>query len=265
MKQFIPQFIKFPLWFLFKSPQRKFAWFTLWLDILSLISFAFYSVFKIKKLKPISICVGLSNRSPIFLNAFLSSLNNVKNKHLIELSVFDCNSTDVEDLETEIKKKWVGNLIFSNKEMKFTRAVTFNNAVLQSNNETILICDADFSLPINIVQLCNNYTRGSMVWFPIVFYLYKNKPKIFDKKNGEWMQWGGKGILATSKKHFINVGMLNTDFTEWGREDDELWQRFYQHKYLVFRSRCKGFLHHWHPSLNPKYQELATMVDEGKI
>ncbi len=254
-KKWIPQFIKFPLWYIFKAPQRKLNPASLLLDFLGIVLFplAYIASFLIP-LKPISICVGIYNRSDLFLKHFIASLAHAKNAHLIELSVADCGSTDVNALDVEIIKSYTGKLVYSSINEPFARAKSFNRAVKQCHNSKIFNCDADFSIPQNIVRLVNCCTYLNMVWFPIVFYLYKDKPAIVNAANGHWMQWGGKGIMACNKKAFINVGMLNEEFTTWGYEDEELWQRFHKQGYIVFRNRCKGLIHHWHPSLNPKYQ-----------
>ena len=264
-KKYIPNFIKFPGWYLFKAPQRKLGWYTLLLDIKGILSFCWYSVFPVKRLEPISICVGLFNRSELFLGAFLPSLNQCNNSRLIELSVFDCGSADVKNLQGEIRKIFKGELIFSAENVKFSRSYAFNRAVKQSSHQKLFICDADFSIPVNLVQLCNNYTVANTAWFPIVFYLYKNKPAVFGKNNGEWMNWGGKGILACNKKNFEEVGMLDENFTTWGYEDEDLWIRFYKSDICIIRSRCKNLLHHWHPSLNLKYIKLEELADKGLL
>ena len=88
-KTYIPQFIKFPLWYVTKAPQRKLGLYTLFLDIKGIFQFLIYSLIPVSSPKPISICVGLKNRSDIFLNNFIKSLNKCENLHLIELSIFD--------------------------------------------------------------------------------------------------------------------------------------------------------------------------------
>jgi len=254
-KKRIPQFVKFPLWYLFKAPQRKLGWHTLLNDITGILLFLFYQLLApFVKLKPISICVGIYNRSDMFLDYFIPSLLKVKHLQFVELSIFDCNSDDKDDLLLAIKKKYHGSLVFNSEPINFSRAKSFNKAVKQSKHQKIFICDADFSIPDNIVTLVNLYTLFNTIWFPIVFYLFKDKPAIVHTANGQWMQWGGKGLLACNKKEFIKIGMLNEDYTSWGFEDEDLWQRFHQKKYIIIRNKCTGLLHHWHPSKNPKYQ-----------
>ncbi len=261
----IYRYIKFALWFVFKSPQRKFGYLSLWQDIVGILSYLCFRFFPLIKAKPISVCVGIYNRSELFLTYFLPSLNSVYQTDLIELSVFDCQSDDIQNFENEVKKIWKGNLVFKSENIPFTRSHTFNKAIRQSKNKILFICDADFSLPTDLVIKCNKYTLGKLVWFPIVFYLYKNKPNVFAMNHGEWMQWGGKGILSCKRKYFEEIGGLDESFKKWGQEDDDLWMKFYKAGNYVIRTRESGLLHHWHPSLNPKYQLLADKADKGLL
>lgn len=258
IKSFIPASWKFPLWWIFKSPQRKFGRHTFSNDMSAMLAFCFYRFIRFKKLQPVSICVGIYNRSEIFMNGFLNSISKVKNQNLIELSVFDCGSIDVVNLEAEIRKKWNGNLVFSKEKIKFTRASAFNKAVEQSTSEIIFVCDADMNIPEDIVSICNHYTSKKLVWYPIVFYVLKDMPPIISKAYGHWMQHGGKGMFASRKSEFYNVGKLNESFTEWGKEDDDLWERFMKSGYKIIRNREDGLIHNWHPSYNPKYQKLVV-------
>jgi hypothetical protein len=258
IKSLIPNSFKYPFWWLFKSPQRKLGWYTLYNDFKALLSYCFYFFFKTKKLQRITICTGLYNRTDMYVNRLIESLNKAQHKELIELSVFDCGSDDVETIETEIRKKWKGGLKFTSEKVKFTRAYSFNKSIEQSSNEIIFICDSDMCVPENIVSLCNHYTSKKLVWYPIVFYVLKDNPPIISKEYGHWMQYGGKGMLACRKTEFNAVGKLNETFTEWGREDDELWERFMKSKYQIIRNRQHGLIHNWHESFNPKYQKLVV-------
>jgi len=256
VKAWLPNSIKFPLWWIFKSPQRTLGYGTLWRDLQGIALYLFRKyVFSVQP-KPISICVGIYNRSEIFLQHFIPSLAQCQHAELIELSVFDCGSTDIPNLQQRIQEVYKGKLIFRSEPIPFTRAKSFNEAVSQASNELIFICDADFSLPFNLVQLCSNYTQVNTCWFPIVFYLYKNKAPFYHASHGEWMLWGGKGILACYKKAFTQLGGLDEKFITWGGEDEEFYMRCYAAKMKVIRSKENQLLHHWHPSFNPKYKNL---------
>jgi hypothetical protein len=266
MKNWVPQFIKFPLWWIFKSPQRSVGWFSLKNDLLGLGIYLKNSAFPPRNLGSLSICVGLFNRSEQFLSHFIPSLVLCEHQELIELSVFDCGSNDIPDLERRIKAVFTGKLVFkSSSEKPFSRAYAFNQSVQQATEPIVFLCDADFSLPKDLVQKCNSFTPNNTFWFPIVFYLYKNKPNKYSRKNGEWMIWGGKGLLASSRFLYLKLGGLDESFTEWGGEDEAFWLKCHAANCLIIRSREKGLLHHWHPSLNPKYKKLEELADNGLL
>lgn len=265
MKKFIPQFIKYPLWWLFKSPQRAVPGPNLRNDLLGLWRYLMVKCFGFRKPQNISVCVGLKNRSDQFLNYFLPSLNQCEYLDCIELSVFDCGSTDTPELEKSIRNIFLGKLTFCSESLPFSRAMAVNRAVKQSNAGLIFICDADFSLPKKLVQLCSSYTRKNGFWFPIVFYLYKNKPAIFARGNGEWMLWGGKGLLACYKDEFIALGGLDESYTTWGSEDEAFWLNCHKAGKSIIRTKEPDLLHHWHPSLNPKYKKLEDLADLGLL
>lgn len=253
IKKFIPNSIKYPFYYLLKAPQRGFSSNSVYRDLKGIGVYIWYSLFPFKTLKPITICTGIYNRSDNYLNYLLQSINECNNKDLITLSVFDCNSNDVENLELEIRKLWNGKLIFNSENINFSRSYTFNKAVKQSETELIFICDADLSLPKNIVTYCNFFVGSKRVWYPIFFFLYKNKPKTVSKVTGEWELYGSKGMLACLKKDWDLIGGLNETYVNWGNEDTELWERFHKSQFTIVRNKTKIF-HHWHQTHNPKYE-----------
>jgi glycosyltransferase involved in cell wall biosynthesis len=263
MKRYLPNSIKYPLWWLLKSPQRALGFGTVIRDIKGLFYILLsYNPIKSKP-KPISICVGIKDRSQQFISHFLPSLNSCLYLSMVELSVFDCGSTDVPNLQQEIQSVFKGKLIFRSEPKPFERSHSFNQAIRQSTHDIIFVCDADFSLPPNLVQACNDFTRFNSFWFPIVFYLYKNRKPLYGKRNGEWMLWGGKGIFASNRKDFEAVGGLDETYKTWGGEDEEFWLRCHSKQYCILRSREPQLLHHWHPSLNPKYKKIEELTDLG--
>lgn len=215
-----------------------------------------YRILPKRNLQPISICTGIYNRSDNYLNQLLPSINKAKHAHLIELSVFDCGSSDIPDLEKAIREKWSGKLVFNTRPMPFSRSATFNKAVAQSSAPVIFICDADMSVPATIVELCNSFTGKKRVWYPIIYFLFKDKPAVVAKGNGVWEQYAAKGMLACLKEDFNAIGGLDETFKEWGAEDNELWERFYKNGFTVITNRQRGLMHHWHTTLNKKYAHL---------
>lgn len=258
----IPNIISFAYWFVFKSPQRAWGIRSLWQDFMGLCIFGLARFNPMIGPKPVSICIGIKNRSSLLVKHLIGSLNQSPYKKWIELSILDCGSDDVENLEHLIRTHWNGDLVFRQEKRDFARAYAFNRAVEQCHHEIIFLCDADFSVPWHLPVLTHRMTLGKAIWFPIVFYLYKHCPDFYHPNHGEWMQWGGKGLVACKKSDFKQIGGLNESFVTWGQEDDEFWERCYKNGNWIVRNRERGLLHHWHPSFNPKYQELEKWADE---
>ncbi|MCX6353087.1 MAG: glycosyltransferase family 2 protein [Bacteroidetes bacterium] len=255
MKKYIPLSLKRIPWWLVKSPQRKFGYaltfgvelggFLWWL--LHLIKNIFY-----KKEEKISICTGILNRTDNYLNYVFESVLKMQNQELIELSIYDCGSDDVEKLESEIRKKWNGNLVFTKGERRnFERSFTFNKAIRQSTSNIIFTCDADMSLPTDFVQQISKFVSGKTVWFPICFNLNKDKPTTINSENGKWYP-DGMGMVGANKFAFEKAGGYDESYKTWGGEDWEIWEAFYKSGYLPLRNKCKGLFHQYHPTLKPK-------------
>jgi glycosyltransferase involved in cell wall biosynthesis len=255
-KKIIPSSIKFPLWWLFKSPQRKTAPSIILADLAGIAFYIYRSLIPVARMKRISICTGLYNRTDQYTNHLLPSIQRMKNKGYIELSVYDCGSTDIKNLESVIRKQWEGSLVFSSEQRAFSRSYALNKAIAQSNNEYIFICDADMSLPPDFVEKFSGLVTTKSVWYPIYFFLFPNKQAVVSKENGVWETYGSKGMFGAHKKTFIKAGQLNEDYQEWGHEDTDLWERFHQYGYIVIRNKQKNFFHHWHNTFNPKYKHL---------
>jgi len=241
VKKFLPNAVKYPFWYLLKAPQRSISSGTLWRDIRGLFIY-FFRQFRKKENYTISICIGIANRTQMLLHHVLPSLLAIEKNENIELSIYDMGSEDYILLEEEIRKNWKGKLIFTHVEEKFTRSKAFNQAVNQSTGDVIFICDADMSFPSDLVSQIQQLVRKNIVWYPIY---YANGPD--DKhKTGKWLWWSAKGMLACLKSDFEKVGKLNETYTNWGFEDEDLWKRFHQNKFVVIRQKLKGLIHHYH-------------------
>lgn len=253
-RQYITFSIRYVPWFIFKSPQRRFGYFITYkadvAGIFSLISKYLSSSFfnKKKQLQPISICTGLKNRSENYLNYVLASVLQMEHRELIELSIFDCQSSDIPELEKKIMEKWNGKLVFTAEKCDFARAFTFNRAIAQASNELIFAADADMTLPKNLVVQCNKFVSKKTVWFPICFDLNENKPAIISDENGAW-RLAGRGMFSAYKWQFYRVGKYDEKFKTWGGEDDDLWKNFYLKGFMPIRNRCKGLFHNYHPGV----------------
>lgn len=253
IKSILPVWLKLLPWYIFKSPQRELGLTKAWLIELGGISyFAFKKLLNPRKqqLQPLSICTGIKNRTQNYLGFVLPSVLKMHHQHLIELSIYDCGSDDVEFFEKEIRKHWQGKLIFRSEESKFTRSFSFNKAIEQASNELVFGCDADLDLPVGLVEQCNKYVTKKTVWFPIFFNLFEGKSARLHKSHGEWFPLSF-GMFACTKTQFNKIGKFNEIFVRWGGEDDDLWMRFYKYGFLPIRTRCKGLFHHYHPTAKP--------------
>ncbi|NQW41820.1 MAG: glycosyltransferase family 2 protein [Bacteroidetes bacterium] len=234
--------LKYFLWRIFKSPERNIVgWKTLFVDFFGRIIIGL----NFKKLQPITICIGIKNRSENLLNLVLESLNSCDNIELITLSVFDTGSNDISHLENAIKAKWKGKLIYSKNEQEFTRSSAFNQSIMQAETDIIMACDADIYLPHDIVKKVNKYTTKFSNWFPIVWWQSE------DKLSGRFFT-EGTGIFTSTKRNFINAGMYDETFVEWGKEDWLLYFSFYKKNMACIRTQEKGMVHSFHKSNKPE-------------
>jgi glycosyltransferase involved in cell wall biosynthesis len=241
IKRLLPKSIKQFLWFVFKAPQRK------WIGYSTLIS-DFNAWISSRKspnnLLAISVCVGVKNRSANLSNHVIPSLNACEHLDLIELSVFDCGSDDVQNLETEIRKLWKGKLVYNEVEQKFARSISFNAAVKQSTHSLILVCDADMSLPKDVLKKVNRFTGKNAAWFPQVWFTHQDGSGHFISE--------GTGIMASLRQQFIDFGGYDESITDWGKEDWLLFFEYYENGIGCIRSKEPEFIHHYHESLKPE-------------
>ena len=208
LKRLLPKPFKQFLWFVFKSPQRK------WVGFSSVLSDfkAWYATRKRpNNLQAISVCVGIKNRSHNLLSHLIPSLNACANLDCIELSVFDCGSDDVQNLVQEIRKAWKGKLVYAEVPQNFARSISFNAAVKQASNNLILVCDADMSVPIDVLEKVNRYSGKYSAWFPQIWFTHQDG-------TGHFMS-EGTGIMASQRQQFLDLGGYDESITDWGKED----------------------------------------------
>jgi glycosyltransferase involved in cell wall biosynthesis len=240
LKRLIPFRIKYFLWNVFKAPQRKWIGYSsLFTDLKGWTTLAFSK----KKLHVVSVCVGVKNRSSNLLEFVIGSLNQCEDLNLIELSVFDCGSNDIPNLEDALKEHWKGPLIYSREEGKFARSHAFNKAILQSSFSLIMACDADISLPKDLVRKVNRYCTAKSAWFPVVTDENEDGSTRFRHE--------GAGIFASRKSDFIKAGKYDETITVWGKEDWLLYFEFYKNGIACIRTREPHMIHHYHPTLRP--------------
>jgi glycosyltransferase involved in cell wall biosynthesis len=243
IKQLLPKSFKQFLWFVFKSPQRH--WHELGYSTLFTDFKAWWSVkTSPSKLQPITICIGIKNRSHNLLNYLITSLNQCEYQDLIAISIFDCGSNDVPDLKSVIESKWKGQLLYTTEEQAFARTIAFNKAVKQAKTELILVCDADMSVPKDIVKRVNHYVTKHSAWFPHVWYTNEDGSGRYYTES--------TGMMASYQSQFLATGGYDESIKQWGYEDWYLFFAFYKHGIGCIRSNEKDFVHHYHPSLKPE-------------
>lgn len=236
-------------WFLLKSPQRGIVgWRSLLVDLRGLGNLIWNSIgLKPGQQQEIWVCTGLLNRSEHYLEVLLPSLMEArKTGARIALSIADCGSNDHPDLETAIKSKWDGTLVFSSVKEPFARSRCFNRAIRQARGELLFICDADMSVPASLDKLLERYVGAYLAWAPVCRKMLGPNPGDNWKYQSE-----GTGIVGCTKKHLERCGMLDESFTTWGGEDWDLFFRLYRAGIMPLRTRCHDLVHHYHPSLKP--------------
>lgn len=230
-------------WFIFKSPQRKFCgWLSLITDFRGLCAVGFN---KGNQKQHIWVCVGVKNRSEALLTHLLPSLAQLKNRERISLSIADLGSTDCDNLEAEIRSIWSGELIYSREEANFSRAFAFNKAIKQKGIGLVMVCDADVSVPQHLIALIDTYVTRRSAWFPVC--QWQINP---EAKDWKWFS-AGTGIFAADPAHLESTGLLDEKYTEWGKEDWDLFFRFYHAGIMPLRTRVQGLYHHWHSPSEP--------------
>ncbi len=250
LKQYIPLAFKRIAWYIFKSHQRKIGWVSSWGTEIAGNLYFLAKLADRSSLQPVSICTGIKNRSENYLNSVLSSVIEMDHSELVELSIYDCGSEDFTRFEAALDQNWKGKLKLTYSHEEFTRSSSFNQAIRQSTHPLIFACDADMLLPKDLVQEINRFVSRKTVWFPICFWLDKDKAARIAPEHGHWHPVG-KGMFASSRKQFDEIGGFDENYITWGGEDWDIWLRFWKAGFYPVRTKCQGLFHRWHPSLKP--------------
>ena len=149
------------------------------------------------------------------------------------------------NLENELRKIWKHPLVFFKSNGTFTRASALNLAMRQAQGNLVYICDADISVPKNLAQLVYKNISKKTAWFPVCQWQMNEK-----KSQWRWFT-EGTGIFAATKKQLEKTGYYDEKYLTWGKEDWELFFRFYRNGIAPRRTNCEGLYHHWHPLSQP--------------
>jgi len=91
----------------------------------------------------------------------IPSLNRCeRSKDEIALSICDCHSDDVPDLEKKIRNLWKGKLYYINTKHGFNRSFAVNTAVDQCEQDHVFVSDADVALPEDLIDLMDMYVSA---------------------------------------------------------------------------------------------------------
>lgn len=217
------------------------GWNTLWTDIVGL----WHLLLGKKNTATIWVCTGNFNRSDYLLKHLIPSMNAAQNHANLALCVADCGSTDVDNLEQRIQELWKGTLVFDKQPETFARAKVFNRAIRLAQGDAIFVCDTDMELPVDIVSQIQKHLTAKTAFFPICQW----------QLNAETTDWkwfpASTGMFAACKTHLLKTGVLDEKYTTWGKEDWDLFFRFYQAGIMPYRKKVHGLYHHWHASLQP--------------
>lgn len=213
---------------------------TLWTDIKGI----FGILLRRKSQEEIWVCVGVKNRTDN-LKRLVSSLQKAEDAGSIALSIADAGSDDAFELKTWLEQSWNGKWVWSAAEQEFHRAEVFNRAIRQAEGNFIFVCDADMTVPVDLVKQIRRHVRTTSAWFPVCQW------QMFeDMRDWKWFT-AGTGLFAAHKKWHGDLVYYNETIKGWGAEDWDMFFRFYQKGIMPMRSRCNGLYHHWHQSMKP--------------
>ena len=198
-----------------------------------------------KNYAPSNIIIGSAALYLLSIGSKSSIYNKFNNR---DIDIVSCNAIKLKD-----DLRSIGKLVYTKSDIKFTRSISFNNAIKQSTSDKIFRCDADMSLPKDFVKKYENNVAVNKVWFPVCFSLKENAIREILPENGIW-RWTGQGMVGIYKNNFIELGCLDEKYTEWGKEDNEFFDRC-KKKYIIINKQCNGLYHNWHPDeLKTKFE-----------
>ena len=233
-------------WFIFKSPQRKWVgWHSLFTDFTGSTEWLLNGLLRPNRNKTVWVCVGIKDRTEPFLTHLLPSLAAQAREQNLALSVWDCGSIDASRIESAIQQVWPTQWVFHSSPSPFARSMAFNKAMNLASGELLFACDADMTVPDKLGEKVRRNTGQRYAWFPVC--QWQLDP---EKEAWKWFS-AGTGLFSATKKQLESTGGYDEGFTEWGKEDWDLFFRFYAKGIMPLRTRCDGLYHHWHPSSKP--------------
>ncbi|XP_059179665.1 chondroitin sulfate synthase 1-like [Physella acuta] len=149
-----------------------------------------------------------------------------------------------------------------------------------SHDALLFFVDVDIIFsPSSLERVRLNTNKGSQVYFPIVFSQYDPEPVCYpgsphceclssecilkaediSDSAGYWRQFGF-GIAAMYRTDYHKVGGFDLSIRGWGKEDVDLYTKFIENSYTIFRAVDPGMTHIFHTIKCSDSLESAQMV-----
>ncbi|GFS14987.1 hexosyltransferase [Elysia marginata] len=174
-----------------------------------------------------------------------------------------------------------------NTDSEFSRGPALQLGAERCSPEALLFfLDVDIIFtPASLQRVRLNTRKGQQVYFPIVFSQYDPKPVCRPGKpscqcqvgpggqgsecvlvsddvgedSGYWRLFGF-GIAALYRSDYNKVGGFDLSIRGWGKEDVDLYTKFIEYEYSIFRAVDPGMTHIFHAIQCSSNLEEAQMV-----
>lgn len=197
----------------------------------------------------ISFCTTLIDRWDNFAKMYQSLMPCLDRG--CELVVTDWGS---KDLDFSIFRR-DHQVTFRFKSLPFCRSDGLNHSADIAKLHTLFFIDADMIVPNNFDDWINKRVKPGWSVHPVCYSLYENKPMGIAEGNG-WWRVQGFGMCGYHDRDFYDLGMWNTKFKEWGKEDEDLWIRTQRSGVQTCREKCPGLFHMFHAGDRQKYHSV---------
>lgn len=149
-----------------------------------------------------------------------------------------------------------------------------------SQDSLLFFIDVDIIFtPSSLERVRSNTHKGSHVYFPIVFSQFDPEPVCYSgsphcnckgaectlkeedltEAAGYWRQFGF-GIAAMYRSDYHKVGGFDLSIRGWGKEDVDLYTKFIENNYVIFRAVDPGMTHIFHTIQCSDTLESAQLI-----
>ncbi len=211
-----------------------------------------------------------------FLETSLDALSKMPGKNLLVISWTYCADTNQNFSETDLRSalrivhKTAPSVILKivQFEGSFSRSKALNAALTMCHDDDVAVfLDADMLVKVEFFLNCKALARlGHTAYFPIIFSRYNplfidhyasnmnystNQKKLLgqlgtiSRDTGIWRDFGF-GMVSMVVADIRRLGMMNTNFTQWGMEDVEFFQRAQNGGLMLWRMHDRYIVHRFH-------------------